>query len=139
MEIKLFVAVKAFLVFNQKILILRESTYYSEGTNAGKFDVVGGRITPGERFEDAILREIKEETGLNATIGTPFFMSEWRPQVKGEQWQIVATFLECFTDTDEVRLSNDHVSYEWIDPKEYKKFPLIENIRSAFETYLKLH
>ncbi len=137
MEPKLFVATKAFIVHNGKVLILRESTKYQSGANIGKFDVVGGRVEPGQRFDESLAREIKEETGLNVKIGKPFFVNEWRPVVKGEQWQIVGTFFECVADSDNVKLSNDHDDHKWIDPKEYKNHPLIENLQPAFEAYLK--
>ncbi len=137
MEPKLFVATKAFIVHNGKVLILRESTKYQSGANIGKFDVVGGRVEPGQRFDESLLREIKEETGLNVRIGKPFFVNEWRPVVKGEQWQIVGTFFECIADSDNVKLSADHDEHKWIDPKEYKNHPLIENLHPAFEAFLK--
>lgn len=133
---KLFVAVKAFVVHNGKVLVLRESTKYADGANAGKFDVVGGRVKPGERFDEGLLREIKEETGLTVTIGRPFFVNEWRPVVKGEEWQIVGTFFECFSATDVVIVSNDHSEFVWIDPKDYRTIPLIENLIPAFESFL---
>src|SRR5258708_5664220 len=75
MDIKLFVATKAFIVYNGKVLILQESNKYTDGSNEGKFDVVGGRIVPGERFDESLLREIEEETGLEVKIGKPFFTS----------------------------------------------------------------
>jgi 8-oxo-dGTP diphosphatase len=68
----LFVATKAFIRRDKKILILRESAEYKEGTNIGRFDVPGGRISPGERFDNCLRREIKEETGLDVEIGAPF-------------------------------------------------------------------
>lgn len=138
MEIKLFVATKAFIK-NKKgeILILRESSKYKDGSNAGRFDIVGGRLKPGERFDESLLREIKEETGLSVRINKPFFVNEWRPKVNGEQWQVVATFFECDTDSDEVTLSEDHDSFEWINPKDYKNYNIIDNLIGAFETYLR--
>ena len=39
-NIRQFVATKAFINFKGKILVLRESTKYSDGTNSGKYDVV---------------------------------------------------------------------------------------------------
>ncbi len=137
MDIKFFFATKAFIVNqDRKILILRESQKYIDGVNQAKYDIVGGRLTPGEHFLDALRRDIFEETGINdITIGKPFFVNEWRPVVKGEQWQIVGTFFECFTETDDVTLSKDHDSYEWIDPKEYEKYSIIENLKKAFEAY----
>ena len=137
MEPKLFVATKAFIVYNNKILILKESSQYKEGSNSGKYDVVGGRIKPGQRFDESLLREIKEETGLSVKIGKPFFVGEWRPVVNGEQWQVVGTFFECFADSDSVILSEDHEEFKWINPEEYQKIDLIDNLFQAFENYLR--
>lgn len=136
MQIKLFAATKAFIIHNGKILLLKESSNYADGTNVGKFDVVGGRVKPGQRFDESLLREIREETGLNVKIGRPFFVNEWRPIVRGEHWQIIGTFFECFADTDKVRLSHDHNEFVWIDAKEYKKYNLIDNLIPAFASYL---
>lgn len=82
------------------------------------------------------MREIKEETNLNVKIGRPFFVNEWRPIVKKEKWQIIATFFECFSDLDKVKLSEDHSEFIWIYPKEYKKYDLIDNLFPAFESFL---
>jgi 8-oxo-dGTP diphosphatase len=136
MEIKLFTAVKAFIVYNNKILILKESLKYQDGSNIGKYDVVGGRVKPGQRFDESLLREIKEETGLDVKIGKPFFVNEWRPVIKGDQWQIIGTFFECSTDSDQVILSEDHDDFQWIDPSKYKQYNLIDNLIPAFESYL---
>jgi len=136
MEPKLFVATKAFIVNDGKILIIRESSQYRDASNIGKYGVVGGRIKPEQRFDESLLREIKEEAGIEVKIGRPFFVNEWRPIVHGEQWQIVATFFECFADSDKVILDQDHDDYLWIDPKEYKNYNLIEDLAEVFESYL---
>ena len=115
---------------------MRESSQYADGANTGKFDVVGGRVKPGQHFAESLVREIEEETGLKVNIGKPFFMNEWRPMVKGEQWHIIGTFLECTAESDNVKLSADHDEFHWIDPKDYKKYALIENLHPAFEAYL---
>lgn len=136
-NIKLFVAVKAFVTNSRgEVLLLRESSKYKDGTNSGKYDIVGGRINPGERFDDSLLREIKEETGLTVQIRKPFYVGEWRPEVRGEKWQVVATFFECVADSEEVNLGEDHDSYIWIDPKEYKSYDIINDLQPAFEAYL---
>ena len=137
MEPKLFVAAKAFIVHNNKILIVRESIKYTDGTQIGKYGEVGGRITPGEYFNDSLLREIKEETGLTVTIGKPFYVGEWRRTVRGEQWQIIGIFVECFSDSDQVILSDDHDHHIWITPQDYKNYTIMESTIPAFEAYLK--
>lgn len=134
---KLFVATKAFINHNGKILILRESSKYEDGSHTGRFDIVGGRLEPGQNFKDSLLREITEETGLEVKVGSPFHVSEWRPTVRGEEWQIVGIFFECFSTSDHVTLSNDHDRYEWINPQEYAHHNLIENLNPTFEVYLR--
>ncbi len=136
MDVKIWVATKAFLLYKGKILILREADKYKDGTNSGKYDVVGGRVEPGQKFDESLLREIKEETGFVAKIGKPFYVGEWRPIVRGEQWQIVGTFFECSVKTHKVKLSEDHDSYEWINPKDFRKYKLIDNLIPAFKAYL---
>ncbi|MBI4090311.1 MAG: NUDIX domain-containing protein [Candidatus Kerfeldbacteria bacterium] len=135
---KLFVATKAFIIFDSKVLILKESSKYQDGTNVDKFDVCGGRLQPGERFDEGLRREVKEETGLEVSVGKPFFVNEWRPVVQGEQWQIVGVFFECRANSNEVRLSSDHDAYQWIEPSQHPKYNLIENLRPAFEVFNQL-
>ena len=134
---KLFIATKAFILYQNKVLIVRESDKYIEGTNQGKFDVVGGRIKLGQRFDESLRREVKEETGLDAVIYEPFYVGEWRPFVKGEEWQIVGIFFRCSSVSDKVRLSQDHDGFLWIDPKNYENYALIDNLLPVFEAYLK--
>ena len=133
---KLFVATKAFIVHKGKVLILRESNAYVDGSNAHRFDVPGGRMEIGQRFDESLRREILEETGLRVTLGKPFFVNEWRPVVRGEEWQIVGIFFICTAETEDVQLSEDHDAYEWINPAEYKQYSLISNLHPAFEEYL---
>jgi 8-oxo-dGTP diphosphatase len=135
--IKVHVATKAFVIHKGKILLLRESNKYAEGTNEGKFDVPGGRLKPGEAFDEALIREVQEETGLSVYVGKPFFVGEWRPHVHGEQWQVVGIYFICTAGSDDVRLSADHDAVEWIDPAEYVDYPLISVVEAAFEAYMK--
>lgn len=133
---KQFIATKALIEFEGRVLVIRESSEYEDGTNANKFDVVGGRLEVGEKFYEALVREAKEEAGLDIEVGDPFFVSEWRPNVKGEDWQIVGIFFKCQTLSNQVSLSKDHDKYLWIDPKEYKEVGVIENLFPVFDKYI---
>ena len=137
MEPKLFIATKAVIVHEGKILILREAGSYAEGTNMGRYDFPGGRLKPGEHFSQALGREVVEETGLSVQIGNPIAVNEWRPIVRGKQWQIVGIFFECYALSAKVIVSTDHDAYEWIDPREYKRYNIIDNLKLVFEEYLK--
>ena len=137
MEPKLFIATKAFILHDGKVLLLRESGSYTDGTNQGRFDLPGGRLKPGERFDDALRREVMEETGLEIKIKRPIVVNELRPVVRGEEWQIVGMFFECSASSEDVAVSGDHDAFEWIDPTQYKKFNIIGNLRMVFEEYLR--
>ncbi len=139
MEIRLFAATKALIERDGKILVLRESSAYADGTNAAKYDLPGGRITPGERLEEALEREGREETGLAIEIGAPFFADESipRPVVRGETWQVVKIYFPCRAPEGEVKLSADHDALAWINPADYKTAGLIPNLHPVFEAYLR--
>ena len=133
---KLFVAVKAFITNERgEVLVIREASTYKDGTQTGKYDVVGGRIEPGQQFDESLIREAKEETGLDVKIGQPFFVNESRPVVRGEQWQIVRIFFKCTTTSTKIVLSEDHDGYKWIKPESYKEENLIENLYPGFYLY----
>ena len=132
---KLFLALKAFVRYQGKILILRESSKYGDGTNTNKYDVPGGRIQPGEIWSEALTREVREETGLEVTLSRPFAIGEWRPTVRGETWQVVATFIIANAKDSDIGLSSDHDDYQWIDPKQFRDYQLIENLIPVFESY----
>lgn len=134
---KIFNATKAFIENSSgEVLLLKESKEYEEGANAGKWDVPGGRIEKGQHFRESLEREIEEEAGIEAETGEPFFTDEWRPEVKGEQWQIVGTYFRCETDGEEIELSKDHEEYAWIRPEDFRKYNLIGGLEKAFETFL---
>ncbi|MBX2866917.1 NUDIX domain-containing protein [Candidatus Kaiserbacteria bacterium] len=139
MDVTLFLATKALIVNKEgRVLILRESGAYDDGTNEGAYDVPGGRLTPGEHFEDALRREIREETGLEVSIEAPISVGEWRPVVQGNQWQIVGVFFICRVEGDDiVTLSQDHDAYEWIEPGAHSSYNLVGNLSDVFETYIK--
>jgi len=136
MEPKIFVATKSFINHQGKILILREAKTYADGSNIGKYHIPGGRIKPGQSWQESLLREIKEESGLEVEISKPFFVNEWRPIVREEPWQIVGIFFECFSKSSEIILSEEHDDFLWIDPKDYKNYNLIQDLYPVFEAYL---
>lgn len=135
-EINLRVAAKAAIMYKNKVLILREAITYDEGTNIGKYGLPGGRINPAESFFDALAREIKEETGLRVEVVKPVHVGEWWPNIKGQKNHIVAVFVLCKSQTDEIELSDEHDSYEWVDARTLPEFSMVEPDRSVAEQVL---
>lgn len=53
---------------NDEILILRR--HPKSRTNPHKWELPGGKVDPGEFFDEALVREIKEETNLDGAVVT---------------------------------------------------------------------
>lgn len=114
MNMKLYVGVKALIVKEGRILLLREA-HYDEGTNEGKWDVPGGRILPEESLWEGLMREVREESGLRITPGAVLSVSETFPVIKDEPSHIVRIHYLAEYKGGEVVLSKDHDAYEWVE------------------------
>ncbi|MBP7766979.1 NUDIX domain-containing protein [Candidatus Saccharibacteria bacterium] len=119
------IAMKGLIVDEHgRILILREADEsYSEGTNAGKWQLPGGRIQLGEKWEDGLIREMEEETGLaDIEVVRPVAVGEWRPTIKGIRTQIIAVFHLCYYKSGKIKLSEEHDQFSWIDESDLEKY-----------------
>jgi 8-oxo-dGTP diphosphatase len=109
------VAVKA-VIKNQdgKFLIVREGE---------RWQAVGGRLDKGEKLEDGLRRETKEETGItDLKIGKVIHADEWFAKPEGELKHIVALFFNCETKTEKVVLSDEHQEYAWVTADQLEQY-----------------
>lgn len=130
------VAAKALITRGPQILLLREAASDQEATQVGKYQVPGGRIEPGESFFDGLKREVKEETGLEVSIGQPVFVSEWYPTIRGQPNHIIAIFVACTTTLKMIKLSIEHNDFVWVDAATIKNYPLITSESQQVIQYL---
>ena len=104
------VATKAIVVNNQgQYLILKKSD--KEDINPETYDLPGGRISFGEKLEDAVKREVKEETGLDVEPGQVF--NAWT-FTKDDSFQLVGVDFICKLIGGEVKLSEEHSEVYWM-------------------------
>ena len=117
------------------VLIVREASTYSEGSGVGRYQLPGGRLEAGERFEDGLCREMREEVGLDVHPLYPVFVGEWRPIIKGEHYQIIAVFVACTAKNTVVRLSHEHDDYAWIKPEDRSTYDLMDPDWEVIDAY----
>ena len=132
---KLFhVGVKA-LMTNEKgqILILDVNGSYYDNKDA-QWDLPGGRIQEGQTADEALRREVKEETGITPLTKIDFFDSVIAnieiPISKTEKVGLVLMVYKVKVPRGvNVVLNEEHVGYKWVGKREAAKklahkFPL---------------
>lgn len=80
---------------------------------AGLWSVPGGRIEPGETDEQAVVREVLEETSLDVTCG-PLLGAVERPGLRGAVVDI--RDYEAFVTGGELAAGDDATDARWVTP-----------------------
>lgn len=114
-----------------RVLLVREAKSYKDSTMTGIYTTPGGRLEPGEAWQDGIVRETKEETGLSVTPLRPVHLAEWRPIIQGTQNQIVAVYVECKYQGGDVVLSDEHDAYVWVTPSTWQDYTVADNVKDV--------
>lgn len=92
--------------------------------HAGKYISVGGKFEPGESPEDCAIREIKEETGLNAEkLILQGFISFPNFQHDGEDWY---SFVYRVTEFSGELIDSDEGTLHWVDYDKVLSMPTWE-------------
>lgn len=116
---RIFVAVKG-IVLNEdgKALILqRRDKMEREGVAWWEFP--GGTLEFGETPEQTLIRELREEAGLDVTADRLLFASGVKPDLHYEV--VVMTYLCRCEDCGKVRISEEHLAFRWADGRELKE------------------
>ena len=110
-----FLAGIAGLIRNRNGAYLMLKRVPNRDFGADVWECVTGRVNQGESFEDALHREVKEETGLNVTIDfivglTHFYRGEAVPEN-----ELQGVMFCCSIARDETVTSDaEHSEYRWL-------------------------
>jgi len=106
--------VKALILSSEGKVLLLKRHHPVKGVY---WDIPGGRLQKGESQIDTLLREIKEETGLNNICEVhPFMMAltDIRiPALEGDVGLIFSIYLINISESFNPILSDEHVDSEW--------------------------
>jgi nucleoside triphosphatase len=104
----------------------------------GKYVVPGGHIELGESLEEALRREVKEETNLEIEeIEFLCFQEFIYDDSFWERSHFIFFDFACKMKSGEVRLNEEAEEYVWIEPEKAFMLPLDGYTRRAIEEYLK--
>jgi len=121
-------------IFNRKseVLLLRSHKW------PDMYVVPGGHVELGERIEEAVIRETKEETGLDVyDLEFILFQEFIYDPAFWKQRHFLFFDYAAKTDSTEVILNDEAQEYIWIKPEKALGLKLDAYTRVAIKTYLK--
>lgn len=113
-----------------KILVLKRSS--KDDHKPGAWETVGGGMDREETPQEALAREVLEETGLRVVVGEPFNIFTFKKDT-GE-FKVGITFL-CEYVNGEIVLSDEHSEYRWIHPKEFSSLESVPSLHAEIARY----
>lgn len=109
---KMVLTIKGVVVRDEKeVLLLKRA---KGQTNPKKYDLPGGRLDKGETIEEALKREVFEETGLEVEMGDILKATEFPKKDKNFKEEKRGLRFIAYYKSGEVNLSEEHDSYEWL-------------------------
>jgi len=96
----------------------------------GSWETPGGKIDDGESFDNALVREIWEETGLSVVFdgvaGAVDVDIPNKPDLR-----IAVLYMKAHTDSDRIKISEEHQDHKWLLVTEFPK-----NLTPALQKFL---
>jgi 8-oxo-dGTP diphosphatase len=100
-----------------KILLLQRAN--TSDFYPGIWEVPTGRMKQFEELEDALHRELAEETGIRSfEIVKPVNVSHFFRGERSAEKEIVLIIYWVRTDAEEIKISDEHDAYCWVTPEE---------------------
>ena len=137
---KKFVANKAIIVNGEgHVLLLRDAGVGDHANAKGRWDVPGGRMEAHETPQQALVREVKEEIGIeiDSTLARPFHVGLWGVGGDVENNPVVGIFWAIPAGQDKIVISSEHTEMMWVDPLLPLPDEIIGDVRGILAAYSK--
>lgn len=129
--------VLAGVVFNKQgqVLILQRSA--DEDIYPEMWELPSGKREYFESSQDSLVREIKEETGLDVKIIQPCSVFEYKIEKPTEIRDSTQINFIVTSESSEVKTSNEHQDFVWISESEIEKYNMSEETRKViYEAFI---
>ncbi|NNC91964.1 MAG: NUDIX hydrolase [Acidimicrobiia bacterium] len=115
------VAVGAVIVQDGSLLLVERAN----PPGAGKWAVPGGAVEPGETLADAVVREVREETGLAVTVGDLAWAGDSIGPGVPPAWHFTILDFWATSTGGMLRAGDDAVRAEWVPIDELASRPMV--------------
>lgn len=122
--------VRLFVLDDQKRILLLQR---SEGAGKGDWCLPGGKVPCGETVEDALRRELKEETGLDVVSSRFLFLQDCLPAKEGEIQYLNLYFVVTWNGS--VTLNDESLSFTWSPEDDKSGRQLVFGNQAAVEHF----
>lgn len=124
------------VVDENKILILQR--HKDEDVFPGLWELPSGKKEPLETSEGSLLREIKEESGLDVEIIKPILVFDYQIEKETEiKDSTQINFLVVIKGKNKVTISDEHQAFAWIVENEINDYKISDQtkvvIKKAFQ------
>lgn len=119
------------LIFNKgKLLIVKRSK--DDNVFPNLWELPGGTVEFGESVESALIRETKEEVGLDVKMVRPISVFDFVREKKDAQVHAIQInyIVEKIRD-GKVKLSHEHDDFAWVSKKDFNKYNISENTKKV--------
>jgi 8-oxo-dGTP diphosphatase len=121
------------VIFNDnKVLIVQRNS--NEDVFPNLWELPSGKKEVLETADDALIREIFEETGIKVKIIMPFDIFNYqieKPDAIKDSTQI--NYLVKLENNSEVKLSSEHQKFAWINEAEVDDYNLSESTKNTIK------
>ncbi len=123
------------IIDGRKLVLIKRG----RGVGAGLWAVPGGKVEYGETLEETALREAREETGLEVSLGPVVWVGESIGPGEPPEWHYTLVDFVAFVVGGTLSHGDDAAAAEWVDfdrASELAMTPTMPPLLKALDGYL---